>query len=239
VNCDQVQVLAPLWLTGELDGARRAAFAEHLAGCGGCTHFLEEQISLDARIQNELGKEDPNPERTQRVVLRKIAWQRRRPWVAAAGIAALFSIGFEWRKRDQPDRLFADAARDHQLEVVEHQPRRWRSESAAIALVTARFGLTADKASDLAPRGYRLLRAKICGLDGVPALHLVYGNNDSAREISVYVRRGATGSKKGGAAEIGEERLAYSANGRYSTVVVTTGNIGECRQVARRTAELL
>jgi anti-sigma factor RsiW len=241
VNCDQIQELAPLWLTGELEGARMSAVAEHLAGCGACTHLLAEQNSLDARIRTALLDEIPDTARTERLVRHRITWERQRRWLVVGGIAALLLIGFEWQKRENPDRLYADAARDHQLEVVEHQPRRWRSEPAAIEVVAARFGLTRAKAVDLAPEGYRLVRAKVCGLDGGPALHLVYGNGstDSAREISVYVRQGATGLRNSETAEIGPERLASARNGRYSTVVVTTGSLEECRKLARRTAELL
>ena len=169
--------------------------------------------------------------------MRRIAAERQRRWLVVGGIAAMLLIGFQWQRHQLPDRLYADAARDHQLEVLDHQPRHWRSDLAAIEPIASRFGITRAQISDFAPAGLHLARAKVCGLDGSPALHLVY--SDGRREISMYVRRGAFASLKAVTAEIGPERLASAGNGRYSTLIVSTGSLEECRQLARRTADLL
>src|SRR5436305_10917316 len=102
--------------------------------------------------------------------------------------------------RQQPGKLFVDAARDHQAEVMEHRPRRWRSEPADVRILAERFGLAGDKAETLAPVGFRLLQAKTCGLEGRPALHLVY--TDGSREISLYVRREEKGARRTNSAMI-------------------------------------
>jgi hypothetical protein len=115
-------------------------------------------------------------------------------WMAAAAAIVLIAWGVSYRFR--APGVFEQAARDHRVEVVEHGPRHWRTDSAAIDSVASRFGFSAEQAARLAPAGYRLEHAKICGLDGKPALHLVYSGDvysgdDSAglREFSVYIAK--------------------------------------------------
>jgi hypothetical protein len=110
-------------------------------------------------------------------------------WIAAAAALALIAWGVFYRVR--VPATFEQAARDHRVEVVEHSPRRWRTDTAAIDTIAGRFGFSADQAARLAPAGYRLEHAKICGLDGKPALHLVYAGADAdgGREFSIYIAK--------------------------------------------------
>jgi anti-sigma factor RsiW len=241
MNCEEVQELSPLWAGGELDGMTREAFATHLEGCAACAHLLEQQAALDLRLLNALKDDYPDPSRTERAVLRRIAAERRRRVFVFAGIAAtamaVLWIGIGARANRQPERLYADAARDHRVEIMEHQPRRWRSELPDVDAVAKRFGLTAAKTLEFAPEGYKLTGAKTCGLEGRPALHLVYSNGE--REFSLYVRSQTGRPQKTAAAQIAGEYLTALGNATYSAVVVTTGGMAECRQIAERTAALL
>jgi hypothetical protein len=110
-------------------------------------------------------------------------------WIAAAAALALIAWGASYRVR--VPGAFQQAARDHRVEVVEQSPRRWRTDTAAIDSIARRFGFSAEQAARLAPAGYRLEHAKICGLDGKPALHLVYTGADAGggREFSVYIAK--------------------------------------------------
>ena len=110
-------------------------------------------------------------------------------WMAVAAAVAVIAAGLSYRAR--VPGVFEQAARDHRAEVVEHGPRRWRTDNAAIDGIARRFGFSAEEAAQLAPAGYRLEHAKICGLDGKPALHLVYSGTDvsGAREFSVYIAK--------------------------------------------------
>ncbi len=110
-------------------------------------------------------------------------------WMAAAAALTLIAWGLVYRARTPG--VFEQAARDHRVEVVEHSPRRWRTDQAAIDGIARRFGFSSEQAARLAPAGYRLEHAKICGLDGKPALHLVYSATEAAsqREFSVYIAK--------------------------------------------------
>jgi anti-sigma factor RsiW len=241
MNCSEVQEIAPLWLSGELEEVRSSQVRAHLEGCAGCARSIGEDASLDVRIRTALAEDGPASSRTERMVLRRITLERRWRWLVASGAAAVVLLGLIFGAplvtKQQPEKLFLDAARDHRLEVMEHQPRRWRSEAVDVGVLAERFGLTGATAVALAPAGYRLVHAKTCGLEGRPALHLVY--TDGAREISLYVRRETGGLRRVGSAEIGTERMASAQHGGYSAVAVTTGKLDECRQIAQRAVSVL
>jgi anti-sigma factor RsiW len=134
----------------------------------------------------------------------------------------------------RPQRLYADAALDHRQEVVEHQPRRWRTDPAEIEKLAARYQLR-DVAS-LAPSGYRLEHAKMCGLDGKPALHLVYTNG--VQEISLFVLS-QTGRDRGiSATGVGNVHLAAFQNDHVQ-LIATGGDSSDCLQFVRSAASVL
>jgi len=145
---------------------------------------------LDTFLREACGREPVDTAALERSIRARL---RRRimtlQWMAAAAALVLIAWGITYRLR--APGVFEQAARDHRVEVVEHSPRRWRTDSAAIDGVALRFGFSAEQAARLAPAGYRLEHARICGLDGKPALHLVYlgDNSTGAREFSVYIAK--------------------------------------------------
>lgn len=250
MNCKDIAELAPLYLSGEISGAIYASqhdrFHAHLAECRNCTAQLERQVALDTRLRDAFSSELPDASTLEQSVRARIARDRSRRWtlVAASAAAVLFAalLGYRMLQPDRlfPDRLFYDAARDHRMEVVEHQPRRWRTDPADIGKLTARYGLS--NLSLIAPAGYRLERAKMCGLDGAAALHLVYTNG--AQEFSFYVRT-RTGAADGLLAKslrtksVGSENLARFQTDRLEAVIVTAGSSEECLQFAHIAAGVL
>src|SRR5206468_5829318 len=128
MNCGDIQEIAPLWLSGELDPTRSAQVRAHLDGCAECVRSMREDEWLDERIRATLADNEPAAAQIQGVVRKRIAAERRARWLAATGVAAalLLSVffGMPLLVRQQPGKLFVDAARDHQVEVMEHRPRR-------------------------------------------------------------------------------------------------------------------
>jgi anti-sigma factor RsiW len=229
MNCADIEEFAPLYLSGELEEGRRAQFVAHLAQCRGCAVEMEQQARWDAQLR-QASTELPDAaavERSVRVsILRLRAWR----FAAVAAVVVLAAIlGYRVLRPEPVSRLYADAALDHRLEVMEHQPRRWRSDPAEIEKLAARYKLP-DVAA-LAPAGYRLEHAKMCGIDGKPALHLVYTNG--SREFSVYVRGRTAGDGALRAVKVGTEHLAAFQTDRVEAVIATDGSSGECLQFAR------
>jgi len=242
MNCRDVRDLTPLYLSGEMNGEARQRFAAHLAGCPVCGREIEEQALLDERLAGVLSQELPDTTRIEQFVRRQMpASQSRRRRIARGAVAASVvaaiagSYGL-WRLAPAP-RWYADAARDHLAEVVERQPRHWRSGAAEIESLAVQSGLSFAQASGLAPAGYWLERAKICGIDGQRMLHLVFTNG--TREYSIYVgpHRGVHEGVR--MARRNAEQVAGFDTGRFRALVVTVGPAAECEELAHLAAERL
>jgi anti-sigma factor RsiW len=232
MNCKEIEELAPLYLSGELEEDRKVLFHTHLAECRSCAQRIEQQEAMDARLRKALCAGLPVGHLTvaiERSVRRQIARQRSRRWMLAAAVLIAAVLGYRvlW-----PERLYADAALDHRQEVLEHQPRRWRTDPAEIEKLAARYQLR--DVTSLAPDGYRLEHAKMCGLDGKPALHLVYTNG--VQEISLFVLS-RTGRERGiSATGVGNVQLAAFQNDRIQ--IIATGT-GDCLRFVRFAASVL
>ena len=229
MNCADIEEFAPLYLSGELEEGRRAPFLAHLAQCRSCSAEMEQQAAWDTRLR-QASTELPDAAAVERSVRGRIHWLRAWRIAAVAAVVVLAAgLGY-WAFRPEPvSRLYADAALDHRLEVMEHQPRRWRSDPAEIEKLAARYNLT-DVAA-LAPAGYRLEHAKMCGIDGKPALHLVFTNG--SQEFSLYVRARTGGDGGLRAVKVGTEHLAAFQTDRVEAVIATDGSGGECLQFAQ------
>jgi anti-sigma factor RsiW len=211
MNCNEIHELAPLYVCGELDAARAAEFDAHLKSCSSCLQEIEEQARIDARLRRVLLAEDVDVSRVNRRVRELLAAEPivtasstfaspapelkvvpkpmpGRRWVsAAAGIAAalvLTAAGYLMLP-GKFSGVYADAAEDHQGEVIDHSPRRWFTDPAQIAAVEKYFGLSIEIPQELAG-GYHLEHAKVCQLDGKLYVHAVY--TDGTREFSLYLR---------------------------------------------------
>ncbi len=238
MNCADLRDLAPLYVSGEIGEELRRQFAAHLNACPACECEIEEQSLLDQRLAQALGSDLPDSSRVEQAVRGRIgllacsgakgARSLRRLWVAAAAIAVLAAFLLF----PPAPRIYAEAARDHHTEVVEKQPRRWRSTPAEIDAVASQVGLSFARAAALAPAGYRLEHAKICGLDGVRALHLVFTNG--AGEYSVYLLPRGTRQPLQLVSR-GTEQVA----GFGTALVVTAASTANCEELARFTAARL
>jgi len=232
MNCKEIEEFAPLYLSGELEEDRKVLLHTHLAECRSCAQQMEQHAALDARLRKALCAGLPDAGALERSVSRRIAKERSRRWMlAAAGlvVGALTKYRGFW-----PDSLYDDAALDHRQEVMEHQPRHWRTDAAEIEKLAARYQLR-DVAA-LAPAGYRLEHAKMCGLEGRPALHLVYTNG--VQEVSLFVRS-QTGRGRGvSATGVGDVHLASFQNDRVQ-IIASGGTTGDCLQFVRQAASVL
>jgi anti-sigma factor RsiW len=234
MNCKDIADLAPLYLSGEMEQNARDLFRAHLDECRSCALQMEHQVAMDGRLRDAFSSALPDATAIEQTVRKHIAGERSRRWmmVAASAAAVLVASVLGYRTL-RPERLFSDAAEDHRLEVVEHQPRRWRTDPAEIGKLAARYGLS----NVSVPAGYRLEHAKMCGLDGEPALHLVYTNG--VQEFSVFVLKPSGASRKNlHIVSVGNERLAAFQTERLE-MIATGGSSDECLQLARAAAGAL
>jgi anti-sigma factor RsiW len=261
MNCSDISELTPLYIAGELDSTRSAAFDAHLKVCPACMRELETQARLDARLREVLLAEELDVSRVNRRIRELIAADspvglvpQLRPgssrWVTAVmGIAAsllVLAAGYLLL----PNRVapvYADAARDHQWEVVDQQPRHWLTDPVKIAELAQQQGIS-DSVPLALTSGYHLERAKICRLDGRLFLHVVY--SDGRREFSLFLRprdgqhlagmiRGVANGRLLHFCDAGGERLSSFQTARLTAVVATDQPAGAAVRFAREVSAAL
>jgi anti-sigma factor RsiW len=196
MDCRDISELAPLYFSGELAGARRMDFDTHLADCQSCARQIEQQGRIDAHLREAVLGEAADTgiaeERIRELIASGTAApsaERRRRWLAvAAGFLLLVTAAAGYRAflGNHVPQVYADAADDHQDEVVAQQRRVWQYERAAIAELARRYQIPVEDIGALEAEGYRLERGKICELDHQLYLHLVYAS--PGQEFSLFLR---------------------------------------------------
>jgi len=188
--CAAIWMRSALYLSGEMDAEEHDAFAAHLAKCSACAAKIAADRNLDATLRSALGGFAPDTGLLEYTLQRRISADRRRrhqAWAAAiATTAALLAVGaLGWARWTRPPQSYADAALDHRTEVIDRQPRRWRSSDTELAGLAAQNGLHLAQLTAVAAAGYTLERAKICGIDGRRMLHVVFSSG--TRRYSVFI----------------------------------------------------
>ena len=124
------------------------------------------------------------------------------------------------------------------MEVVNHQPRRWRTDPAEIQKIAQRYGFSEVGALTAVLPGYKLEHAKMCGIAGKPALHLVYTNG--TQEFSVFVlRRAGLWTENFRDVSLDQQHLTAFENDRFDTIVTTAGSSVQCLELARLASTVL
>jgi anti-sigma factor RsiW len=209
-------------LAGELTGARGAQFEAHIETCRPCTAALRYEREADAHLRSVVVGETPETMQLQRRIHHRIAARSRRQYIAlAAGIAAFALLaGFGFRTLSQPPQVYADAAIDHHREIIEGQHRVWTTDPTGLEALARREGLAISIAS-LVPAGYRLECGKICRLNGVSFLHLVYSNN--AGRYSLFLRPHPGSGTSVSPADIHAQNVAGFQTNRVEALCVGSG----------------
>jgi len=207
MNCQDVAGLTPRYLSGELDRVRASDFDTHLKECPLCFYELARQARAEAALhESALGEVTGCPtfdwsdrgrfaEELSLAEQPAAPAQRRcmpRAWViavmGAAAVLLLAALGYRLLMGPAVAKVYANAARDHQQELVKQHSRKWVTDPAKIAAMAERRGIRGATVLALASQGYRLERARLCLLGTRIFLHLVYSKDGS--EFSVYLREG-------------------------------------------------
>jgi anti-sigma factor RsiW len=234
-DCVDIRMRALLYLSGEMDAEEHNAFAAHIARCSTCAAKVAADRSLDATLRSALGGFEPDTGRLEHEVLLNISADRRRRhqgWAGAiaASVALLAGGALAWTRWTSPPQRYFDAATDHRIEVVDRQPRRWRSSDTEIAGLAVGNGLQLEQVKALAAAGYRLERAKICGIRGQRMLHLVFSNR--TRRYSIFISPHLGQAETVHTIRRGAEQVAGFETGHFRGLVVSDGSAAECTELA-------
>jgi len=249
MNCSDVLEVAPLYLTGELDSAHAKKFEAHLATCPACARELGQQQAVDRLLRASLLAEPVDSQRVERSV-RQLVAHADAPRVLRNRVVAIFALAAlaavlllaalgtrtAFWPRKQTQAVYAAAARDHQLEIVDKQPRKWLTDDASIQALARTEGVSFAAITAIAPSGYHLAQGKICRLDGHLFLHLVYVN--ALGNFSLFLRRTdgkATDRKSIYTETQGAEQVAGFQNHQLNALIVT-GQSGDAALMFARGA---
>lgn len=248
MKCHEVQFLAPLYLSGELDAERRCMCDLHLPSCPACEEAFEQQRACDARLVAALGSDLPEMARVHKInryvrghiMAAEPERSRKQRWLVPGAIAASLiaaTVGICTLMVPSTPPAYTAAAKDHWTEVVEHQPRHWRSTPAELQALMTRSGFSLSQAAALAAPGYWLEHAKTCGLAGRRALHLVFTNG--TQQYSLYLHPDDAPKSDIRLIRHNTEAIAGFETGRFNALLVTTGTSTQCNELARRAAARL
>ncbi|HEY3827040.1 MAG TPA: anti-sigma factor [Bryobacteraceae bacterium] len=242
MNCSEILKLAPLYLSGELGQKQTRAFSAHLQACAACQRELRQQAEFDELLRTGVLAERVDSSSVDRRIRTNIEAARlssRRRIFAAAGIAAALLaglVGYMGFISTRTKPVYAAAARDHRMEIVDKQPRKWLTDYASIRQLAAGAGLSGPPAADFVPVGYRLAQGRLCFLNGHIFLHLVYANDTG--NFSLFLRR-ADGAPSGVSAwgihtgTFAAEHVAGFQRGPLTALVVTEQPGDSARRLAR------
>ncbi len=238
MNCGETKELIQLYMDNELDARSTLAVQQHLDSCSACSRQLNALLLQDqtlkqaaraetvdsARVRAEILNaiaQETHEEKTRRTTnwsparwFKKAAWQR----IAAAAILALAAILLALRGGWMPgvnEAVYAAVAADHAAHcsadvmmgavIDPDELRRLVTTSAKLKAVP-----------DLSVFGYGNPRGRICKVNGVEFLHLVY-YHASQPPISLFLRPHDS--------NLITERLTALPSGSFNVVSVSQAGI--------------
>src|SRR5690349_17384470 len=142
MRCNEFDDMASLYLSEELDTARRHEFNQHLAGCSTCASLLERQVRADDLLRSSLATLPVSTAAVRSRVGARIhaapwwreIFQTRRFQFALASTLLVIAITVFMRFRSDPRAvyLFETAAADHVECVVERMEKAgWLTDVGA------------------------------------------------------------------------------------------------------------
>jgi anti-sigma factor RsiW len=187
--CDEMRLLIQAELDGELDAARAAGLAQHLADCPACRATREELAALSARLRSQAAYHrapaslraafaPPPPARPRRIWIA--------PFGAGAGLALAACLALFLLLPTQPDitrTLVDDHIRalqpGHLMDVVstdQHTVKPWFDGRIDFA----------PPVRDFAAQGFPLAGGRIDYVDGHPAAVLIYRRGGHVIDLTIW-----------------------------------------------------
>lgn len=193
MNCSYYEHVTDAYLSGQIE---EPDWCSHLKICPDCTARLRAESDFDLVIKHAINDERLQTRQLEAHV--RDAIRKSNPWhrpllFVRYGIAAtvvfatilIASLGYAKGRMDR-SAVCVDAADDHQEEIVGKAPRKWRSRSDEVALLSQKAVGDSSIPQRIVPAGFYLVGARICDLHGKRYMHLDY--SDGKNEISFFVR---------------------------------------------------
>jgi len=258
MRCGDFDELASLFLSDELDPARRLEFERHLSGCAACALLFARQRRADELLRESL---TAAPVAAAAVLARvrermqaEPLWRRifalpgLRPVLVSAAVVLAIAIVFVARPGADPrDYLLETAAADHVEDLaLKLEKPGWMTGERAIEPLAVQWVGDARSLGAFAAAGYTLVKAKPCPLEGKSEmwLHLIYTRD--GRDVSLFVRNRKVGPASRGQLALASDLACSRAHGLevvglerggYGIVLVADVSRDEARRLAGAAAD--
>lgn len=202
MNCGEVKELVQLYLDDELDTRGTLGVQQHLETCPACERLFEALLQQDQLLKAAARAEAVDSNRVRASVLAALKeqpqpsqtiarwwvlprWQRLAAAVVLAVAATLFALRGGWMPGVN-EAVYAAVAADHAAHCAADVTMGAITEPAELNRLAATFGKLSG-APDLSAFGYGQPRARVCQINQIEFLHLVY-YHATQPPLSIFVR---------------------------------------------------
>jgi anti-sigma factor RsiW len=207
MNCSEARELIQLYIDNELDARNTLKAQQHLKACTSCSSLLDYFARQDqtlkqfaraeaqehARLREDIlgairrqsAASPDKPEVTRRSGLR--SWLQRPAFRRIAAVLVIaIAAAFFLLRGGVNEKVYADVVADHAHHCTLDRLSRAVSDPVQIDKLCAEYGRL-EKVPDLSPYGFSDVRAKICMVNKVKILHLIY-QNEAQKPLSIFIR---------------------------------------------------
>lgn len=195
MNCESVQDLLPLYLSGELTGPALGAVQRHIDSCELCSQALSADRELDDTLRTAMLENSPDVS----VVLDRIhagmtaagwkrmlhvGWVRVSVLAATSVVIAVLAVSIFHARQVQRSMALA-AATDHYSDLVLLRHPDWAYRTQDVARFMREQFPQQDLLAVITPKGASFEKVRLCNLGGTQYAHFVF--RTGATETSVFL----------------------------------------------------
>lgn len=252
MNCERVQDLLPLYLSGELRGEELAAMQLHVQACERCSKALSSDRELDDALRTAMLEDTPDVSAILRRVHDGMAASRWKKmlhpgWVRAVAvtvaIALVAFVGLSRLRVHEIQKTMAlDAANDHYSDLVLLRHPDWTYKAADVAhFIEEQFPQRRDLLEVITPKGASFEKVRLCNLGATRYAHFVFRNG--SMETSVFLAPTVRGRSQYSTFHLAEAPYGLEVSEFFSPdvtgMVVGNRGLAPTREIADRLAKML
>lgn len=237
MNCESVQDLLPLYISGELTGEELAAVQHHVEACEACTQSLSADRQLDDVLRTAMLEHSPDVSAVLQRVHGNMAtsgWKRilhvrsLRFGALAAMVVLVAVLGVSSFRARQVQRTMAlAAANDHYSDLVLLRHPDWAYQPQDVARFMLKEFPRQDLLAAITPRDAVFEKVRLCNLGGTQYAHFVFKTGPT--ETSVFLVPNGQASNRHDSIHLADAGHGLEASGFSSTYMtgVVVGNKGQ------------
>jgi hypothetical protein len=246
MNCESVQDLLPLYLSGELTGEALAAVQHHIEACEACAQSLSADRQLDDALRTAMLEHSPDVSAVLQRVHGEMAtsgWKRMlhvrslRFAALAAMVVLVAVLGISSFRAHQVQRTIAlAAADDHYSDLVLLRHPDWAYQPEDVARFMLEEFPRQDLLAAITPRGAVFEKVRLCNLGGTQYAHFVF--RIGATETSVFLIPNGQATNRHDSIHLadaghGLEAAGFSSEHMSGVVVGNKGQV-QTQEIANR-----